>query len=70
MSRKSLALYYFRDEGRSCTLRPTRYVPLPHDGLLRRGLIRADRWALWAYSALKRYTPLGDRIVSVLLRRL
>src|SRR5439155_16628141 len=70
MSRKSLALYYFRDEGRPCALRPTHYVPLPHDAPMRRALIRADRWLLWGYSALKRYTPLGDRIVSVLLKRL
>src|SRR5205823_2914431 len=28
-SRKSIALYYFRDEGKTCPLRPTRYVPLP-----------------------------------------
>ena len=70
MTRKSLALYYFRDEGRPCALHPTRYVPRPEDPPLRRMLIRLDRWALWGYSALKRYTPLGDRIVSAVLRRL
>lgn len=69
-SRKSLALYYFRDEGHPCALHPTHYVPLPDDPPLRRVLIRADRWLLWGYSALKRYTPFGDRIASRLLRRL
>ena len=70
MSRKSLALYYFRDEGHPCALHPTHYVPLPNDPPLRRALIRLDRWALYGYSALKRYTPLGDRLVSAILRRL
>ncbi|HJQ83084.1 MAG TPA: 2OG-Fe(II) oxygenase [Candidatus Binatia bacterium] len=68
-SRKSLALYYFRDEGAPCRLRPTRYVALPDDPPLRRALIHVDRWVLHAYSALKRYTPLGDRVASALLRR-
>ena len=69
-SRRSLALYYFRDEGRTCALRPTHYVPVPEDPPLRRTLIRLDRWLLHAYSALKRYTPLGDRLVSTILKRL
>ncbi len=69
-SRKSLALYYFRDEGHALRLRPTRYVPRPDDGPMRRVLIHADRWALRAYALLKRYTPLGDAIVSKILRRL
>jgi hypothetical protein len=68
-SRRSLALYYFRDEGRPCDLRPTHYVPLPGDSPMKRVLIRLDRWALHAYSFLKRYTPLGDRIASKVLRR-
>ena len=69
-SRKSLALYYFRDAGRPLPLRPTRYVPRPDDGPLRRVLIHADRLALRGYSLLKRYTPLGDAIVSRILRKL
>jgi hypothetical protein len=67
-TRRSLALYYYRDEGRPLALRPTRYVPRPGDGPLRRALIHADRWALGVYSALKRYTPLDDRLISRLLR--
>jgi hypothetical protein len=69
-SRKSIALYYFRDAGVPQRLRPTRYVPMPDDGVVRSALIRLDRAALWVYSALKRHTPLGDALVSRLLRRL
>jgi Rps23 Pro-64 3,4-dihydroxylase Tpa1-like proline 4-hydroxylase len=69
-SRKSLAIYYFRDEGRPCDLRPTRYVPLPGDSRLKRTLIHLDRWALHAYSAVKRYSPLSDAVVSRILKRL
>ena len=68
-SRKSIALYYFRDEGRPCDLHPTHYVPVSGDSPVKRALIRLDGWALHAYSALKRYTPIGDRVVSRLLRR-
>jgi Rps23 Pro-64 3,4-dihydroxylase Tpa1-like proline 4-hydroxylase len=68
-SRRSLALYYFRDEQRVQRLRPTRYVARPGDGVMRRALVHADVLALRAYAVLKRYTPLGDRIVSRLLRR-
>lgn len=68
-SRKSIALYYFRDAGRPLGLTPTRYVPRPEDGALRRVLIHADRFAVRVYSALKRYTPLGDAVVSKILRR-
>jgi hypothetical protein len=69
-SRKSLALYYFRDMGRALRLAPTHYVPRPDDGAIQSTLIRADRLALRVYSFLKRYTPFGDAIVSKLLRRL
>ena len=69
-SRKSLALYYFREEERVVPLRPTRYVPRPGDGLARRALIHADRGLVALYSLLKRYTPLDDSRASRLLRRL
>ncbi len=69
-ARRSLALYYFTDEHRTRALRPTRYVPRPSDPPGRRALIHADRWLLHAYAVLKRYTPLGDRIATRLLRRL
>ncbi|MDX2176183.1 MAG: 2OG-Fe(II) oxygenase [Candidatus Sumerlaeia bacterium] len=69
-TRKSLALYYFRDEGHISPLAPTNYFPRPSDDWGRRLLIRADRWALYAYSLLKRYTPIDDKVVGRLLRRL
>jgi 2OG-Fe(II) oxygenase superfamily len=68
-SRKSIALYYFRDAGHPLGLTPTRYVPRPGDGALRRALIHADRFAVRVYSALKRYTPVGDAVISKILRR-
>ncbi len=67
--RRSLALYYFRDEGRACALRPTRYVPLPGDPLPKRALMRADGWALHVYSWLKRHAGVRDGVASRLLRR-
>ncbi len=67
-SRKSLALYYFREESRSCALTPTHYVPLPEDPASRRLLVRADGWLIYAYSFLKRYTPLSDRLASRILK--
>jgi hypothetical protein len=69
-TRKSLALYYFRDEGRACDLHPTHYRPLPGDSAGRRALIHLDRWLVHAYSILKRYTPLADGLATRLLRRL
>lgn len=68
-SRKSLALYYFRDEAHVVPLRPTHYVPRPRDAFARRVLIRADRALLRLYALLKRYTPLDDARVTRLLRR-
>jgi hypothetical protein len=68
--RRALALYYFKDEGRPSPLRSTYYVPRPGDPFVKRTLIRAERWLIRGYAALKRYTPLGDRLVSKLLRRL
>lgn len=68
-SRKSLALYYFRDETRTVPLHPTHYVPRPRDPFARRLMIRADRAVLRLYALLKRYTPIDDARVTRLLRR-
>jgi hypothetical protein len=43
-SRKSLALYYFRDEDRALPIRSTHYVPRPNDRPITRVLIHVDRW--------------------------
>lgn len=69
-SRKSIALYYFRDAGHVLSLRPTYYTPRPDDPLARRLAIHADRFAVRVYSAVKRYTPFGDALVSRILKRL
>jgi Rps23 Pro-64 3,4-dihydroxylase Tpa1-like proline 4-hydroxylase len=69
-TRKSIALYYFRDEGQVCPLRPTFYAPLPSDPLAKRLLIRADRWLLYGYSALKRYTPINNDVATRVLKYL
>lgn len=69
-SRKSLALYYFRDEGHTRPLHPTHYLPRPQDAPGRKLLIHLDRWAVYGYSLLKRYTPLGDKVITKILRRL
>jgi Rps23 Pro-64 3,4-dihydroxylase Tpa1-like proline 4-hydroxylase len=67
-SRKSIALYFFRDEGQTCPLVPTRYLPRPTDSRLQRVLIRLDGALVGAYTRLKRHTPLGDRVVARWLR--
>jgi Rps23 Pro-64 3,4-dihydroxylase Tpa1-like proline 4-hydroxylase len=69
-SRKAMALYYFRDEGRVCALRPTHYVALPGDPPMKRLLIGLDQRALYLYSLLKRYTPLGNRLATGIIKRL
>ena len=69
MSRKSLALYYFRDEGKPQRLRPTHYRARPDDPFWKHGLVAVDRWALRAYAFLKRYTGLGDKTIHRILKR-
>ena len=69
-SRRSLALYYFTDDHTVRPIRSTHYVPKPTDPLKQRLLIHLDRMALHAYAMLKRHTPLGDKLLSKLLRRL
>lgn len=68
--RKSIALYYFRDEGTTRKLSPTNYRARPEDGPVKRALIAADRLALRGYSFLKRYAGLRDGTVGRILRRL
>jgi hypothetical protein len=67
--RKSLALYYFRDEGKQLQLEPTHYRARPNESLLKHALVAADRGVLRAYSFLKRYTPINDRLVSRIMKR-
>jgi hypothetical protein len=69
-TRRSIALYYFTDRGAPCALEPTHYMPLPDDPVARRTLMRLDSALVYAYSLIKRYTPLSDAMVGRLLRRL
>lgn len=69
-SRRSIALYYFRDEGRTQRIEPTNYRGRPTDPLYKKALIHVDRGLLRVYSVLKRYTPIDDRLVSRILKRL
>lgn len=68
VSRRSLALYYFRDEGSIREIRSTNYRPRPEDPLMKRVLIAADRRLLRVYSLLKRYGGLRDRMLDKILR--
>jgi Rps23 Pro-64 3,4-dihydroxylase Tpa1-like proline 4-hydroxylase len=68
-TRKSIALYYFRDEGTPRSVTSTHYRPLPDDPLLKRWLVVADRVLLRAYSIVKRYTGLSNQLASRILRR-
>jgi hypothetical protein len=69
-ARRSLALYYFRQESVPQPLHPTHYYPRPGDPRHKRLLVAADRLLLHAYALLKRYTRLQDRLVSRLLKHL
>ena len=69
VSRKSLALYYFRDEGEALKLAPTHYRARPDEPIWKHALVAADRAALRVYSLLKRCTPIDDKLVSRMLRR-
>jgi len=68
MSRKSLALYYFRDEKKKLRLAPTHYRARPEETAWKHTLVAVDREALRAYSVLKRYTGLRDRHFSAVVR--
>lgn len=69
-SRKSLLLYYYRDEGRELDLSSTDYQALPGDGLARRLLIAVDRTLLRLYTLVKGHTKISDRLMDRILRRL
>lgn len=67
-SRKSIAVYYYREEPRQLKLRPTYYHALPSDPLGKKILVVLDRWALRAYSFVKRHNLISDDWASRLLR--
>jgi Rps23 Pro-64 3,4-dihydroxylase Tpa1-like proline 4-hydroxylase len=69
MTRKSLALYYFRDEHERQVLTSTHYRATPEDPFYKHALVAVDRWAVRAYSVLKRYAGLRDGMVDKILGR-
>ena len=69
-SRKSLLLYYYRDEGEPLELSSTDYRPLPGDSMARRMMIAADRNLLRLYTFVKGHTKISDRLMDRILRRL
>jgi Rps23 Pro-64 3,4-dihydroxylase Tpa1-like proline 4-hydroxylase len=68
-TRKSIALYYFRDEGAPRPVTSTNYHHLPGDPLHKRWLVAADRGLLRLYSIVKRYTGLSNQLASRILKR-
>jgi Rps23 Pro-64 3,4-dihydroxylase Tpa1-like proline 4-hydroxylase len=68
VQRRSLALYYFRDEGSVQPLRPTYYSALPDDSTFKRVLIALDRKALGLYTLGKRYVGMKDGLIQKLMR--
>ena len=54
-ARRSLALYYFRDEGEELSLKPTYYRARPDESSMKHNLVALDRLALRVYSIGKRY---------------
>jgi len=69
-ARKSIAVYYYRDEGEVGKLAPTDYQARPDDSRTKRLLIRLDELALRVVTFLKGHTPLSDEALSRILKRL
>lgn len=67
-SRKSIAFYLFRDEGKARPLQPTNYRPRPEDSMPKRAMIAVDRGMLRAYSIAKRYANLKDGIIDRIMK--
>ncbi len=68
-SRKSLILYYYRDEEKSLPLEPTLYAALPSDTSFKKAMVWLDGEVVRAYSFLKRHVGLDDGIVNRFLRK-
>jgi Rps23 Pro-64 3,4-dihydroxylase Tpa1-like proline 4-hydroxylase len=69
VSRKSLLLYYYVDEGRELKSSATDYRATPDASFVKRTLIAADRMLLQAYTFIKRRSKLGDDTISRILKR-
>ena len=67
--RKSLALYYFKEHADFLSVESTAYKALPSDTLPTKFMIHADSALVRAYTYLKRYSPIDDKLISRILRR-
>jgi len=59
-ARRSLALYYYQKTKEANRITTTRYVSTPNDRITKRFLTRFNRFVLYIYAVLKRYTKLDD----------
>ena len=67
VARRSIALYYFTEEGRELRVRSTTYQPRPQDKG-KRWLIRFDNFMLNGYTAIKRRLGISDKMASAILK--
>lgn len=68
VKRRSLALYYFRDEGKQVPLTPTNYQARPNENFLKVFLISLDRKLLWLFAFSKRYLGIKDTFIQKILK--
>ena len=68
ITRKSLALYYFTDEGINQKTISTYYTSRPHDKLVYKVKVFFDRQLVKVYNFLKRNTNISDKTIEKLLR--
>ncbi len=68
VGRKSLALYYFKEESERPRALATRYRGRPGDGVVHKSLIFADAMVLRAYDRAKRVFGFDDAVANRVLR--
>ena len=69
-SRKSIALYYFRENDTNLTLTPTKYRSLPGDTISKQFFIAVDTGMVRLYSFLRRHLRFHNKSVSQILKYL
>ena len=65
--RKSIALYYYTDEGVEQELKETNFKSLKSDNISQRFMMRFDQFLLRIFSFLKRKGVLSDQIVTKII---
>lgn len=68
IKRRSLALYYFRDEHKTVPLSPTNYKARPNEKKIKKFLIAADTSLLWLYALSKRYIGIKDSFINKFMK--